>query len=136
MPFRGLPARLVDGCGSVSEGIGAGVLGGSALIFEGGRPRRRFSVGVSDVKEARDCDREPSMPGVRLAPRLPLTSCADSKLSFLSADLLTLAERDGDSTSEIGLTSLSLGRTGLDLRTALVESDLRFHRVEDLPVGC
>lgn len=112
------------------------MLGGSALIFDGGRPRRFLSVGVSDVNEASDWDREPSTPGVALAPRLPLTSCTVREFSFRSADFPTLFERDGDSTSEIGLTSLSLGRTGLDLRAALVDSGLRFQRVEDLPVCC
>lgn len=124
--FLGLPLRPEDFCGcSESETMGAGVLGGSALIFWLERPRVRRSVGVSDVLDAIDCDLEPAKAdGVALAACLPLgakLSCAEEGFSsdfcsFLKGDFfLDLLGRVGDSVSVRGLTSLS-GRTGDDGR--------------------
>ena len=48
---------------------------------------------------------------------------------------LAFVERDGDSVSEIGLTSLLLGRIGLSLRRVLADSPRRFQGVEDLPLS-
>lgn len=70
----GLPRRPEDFCGcSVSETMAAGVLGGSALIFWLERPLLRRSVGVSEVLDAIDWDREAAKAdGVALAACLPL----------------------------------------------------------------
>ncbi len=105
------------------------------MIFEGGLPLFFFSIGVSDTKDAMDCDLESPTPGVALAPCLPLASCAESKCSFFSVGFLAFVERDGDSVSEIGLTSLLLGRIGLSLRRVLADSPRRFQGVEDLPLS-
>ena len=53
---RGLPRRpaVLCGCCSVSEGISAGVLGGSALILCGASRFLRFPAVVSDAKDAID----------------------------------------------------------------------------------
>jgi hypothetical protein len=87
------------------------------------------------MKDAMECDRESPMPGVVLAPCLPLASCAESMFSFFSVGFLAFVEREGDSVSEIGLTSLLLGRVGLSLRRALAEPPRRFQGVEDLPLN-
>ena len=45
---------VLGGCCSVSEGICAGVLGGSAFIFWLALPFLRLFVGVSDANDAID----------------------------------------------------------------------------------
>jgi hypothetical protein len=56
VPARGLPLRTVSlcDCCSVSEGIAAGVLGGSALILWEASRFLRLSAGVSDANDAMD----------------------------------------------------------------------------------
>ena len=111
------------------------------MIFWLERPFFRFSVGVSEAKDAIDWDLDAAnADGVVLVVFLPLgaASGADKKFSpvlfpFLPGDfLVSLLGRVGDSVSVMGLTSRS-GGIGLGGRTSFGGSERLFHGVEELP---